>query len=219
MSAMRVVTFNIQHGRTPAGRVDIDLLGRVCAGFEADVLALQEVDVRRPRSGWVDTVKAVAKATGMHAQFGPAIRGYGNALFSTEPIIDVAVVRLPRLDASEPRSLLLGRTHGVVVGVTHLSIHEAEAHVQLGDALDHAPDLLVGDLNLRTDQLGELPGLVRDGAPTWPADNPRIRIDHAVVMSDRLRVTAAQVLPAPPVSDHRPLCIDLDLDLDAPHEL
>lgn len=199
---MRVVTFNIQHGRTPAGRVDIDLLGRVCAGFEADVLALQEVDVRRRRSGFADTVARVRGATGMHGVFGRAIRGYGNALFSTEPIVGHSVVQLPRHGRSEPRALLLAQTHGIKIGVTHLSIDEAEARDQLAAILAADLDLLVGDLNMRPDMLD---GLVPDGEPTWPADNPRIKIDHVVARSGRVRATAAQVLPAPPLSDHRPL--------------
>jgi len=207
---MRVVTFNIQHGRTPAGRVDVGLVARVCAGFEADVLALQEVDVRRPRSGWVDTVAVVRRETGMHGVFGRSIRGYGNALFSTQPIADVAVVRLPRHGRSEPRSLLLGRTHGLVFGVLHLSIDEAEAQAQLAVALERRPDVLLGDFNLRPDQLdGLVPLDEASSEPTWPADNPRIRIDHVLALTDAVRVTAAQVLPAPPVSDHRPLCTEL----------
>jgi endonuclease/exonuclease/phosphatase family metal-dependent hydrolase len=176
----------------------VDLVGRVCAGFEADVLALQEVDVRRPRSGWVDSVRIVRRATGMHGVFGRSIRGYGNALFSTEPITDVSVVRLPRHGRNEQRSLLLGRTHGVRFGVVHLSIDEAEAREQLAVAEQHRPDVLMGDFNLR----GE-------GEPTWPADNPRIRIDHIVALTDAVRVRSAQVLPAPPVSDHRPLYAEL----------
>jgi endonuclease/exonuclease/phosphatase family metal-dependent hydrolase len=195
---MRVVTFNIQHGRTPAGRVDVGLLAEVCAGFEADVLALQEVDVRRPRSGWANTPARVRRATGLQGVFGPALRGYGNALFSTAPITERQVVRLPRHSGNEPRVLLLARTHGLRFGVVHLSIHEAEAREQLDVAVEHRPDVLLGDFNLR-----------RDGEPTWPADNPRIRIDDIVALTDAARVTAAQVLPAPPVSDHRPLCAEV----------
>lgn len=195
---MRVVTFNIQHGRTPAGRVDVSLVARACRDFEADVIGLQEVDVRRPRSGWVDTVRVVRRATGLHGVFGPAIRGYGNALLSTAPITDVSVMRLPRHGRNEPRSMLLGRTHGLLFGVVHLSIDEAEAHEQLAAAQRRCPDVLMGDFNLR----GE-------GDPTWPADNPRIRIDHVVALTEAARVTAARVLPAPPVSDHRPLCAEV----------
>ena len=218
---MRIVTFNIQHGRTPAGRVDVDLVARVCKGFDADVLALQEVDVRRRRSGWADTVERIRAETGLHGVFGPAIRGYGNALFSTQPMTDVTNHRLPRHGRREPRSLLLATIHGIRVGVTHLSIDEAEARTQLAAALnDHRPDLLLGDLNLRTAQLADVAGLVQTGGPTWPADAPRIRIDHAIVATTtttattaptRLRVTAAQALPAPPVSDHLPLLLEAEI--------
>jgi endonuclease/exonuclease/phosphatase family metal-dependent hydrolase len=200
---MRIVTFNIQHGRTPAGRVDIDLLGRVCAGFDADLLALQEVDVRRRRSGFVDTVARVAAATKLHGTFGPALRGYGNALFTRTPPADVAVERLPRHRGNEPRAALLAQVDGLSVAVTHLSIDGAEAREQLAMVVKllrerPEPRVLVGDLNLRT----------RTGEPTFPSDNPRARIDHIAV--EGLRVTAAQVLPAPPVSDHFPLLAEVE---------
>ena len=207
---MRVVTFNIQHGRTPAGRVDVGLVGRVCAGFDADVLALQEVDVRRPRSGWVDTVKIVSRATGLHGVFGRSIYGYGNAFFARTKPVDVAVCRLPRHGRNEPRSVLLGAVDGVSFAVTHLSIDAAESAAQLAAAVGSGADVLVGDLNMRPEQLaGMLPGAALDAAPTWPADNPRIRIDHVVALSPRVAVTSTEVLDAPPVSDHRPVLAEV----------
>ena len=48
---MRIVTFNVQHGRTPLGPVDTAALARYCAELEPDVLALQEVDAGVRRSG------------------------------------------------------------------------------------------------------------------------------------------------------------------------
>ncbi|MDQ1436425.1 MAG: hypothetical protein QOK43_54 [Acidimicrobiaceae bacterium] len=201
---MRIVTFNIQHGRTPSGRVDVGLAARVCAGFDADLLALQEVDVGRPRSRLAHTVRRVSRATGLHGVFGPAIWGYGNALFSRWPLEDVAVERLPRHGKHERRIALMARTGGISVAVTHLSIDTAEAREQLGQVVAllrkrPEPRLLLGDLNLR----------IHRGAPTFPADNPRIRIDHIAVEGAGLEVSAQDVLPAQPVSDHRPLLVEL----------
>nr|BFF19655.1 hypothetical protein GCM10025730_31760 [Promicromonospora thailandica] len=49
--ALRVATFNIQHGLGPDGRVDNHRLADAVAGLDADVVALQEVDRRQSRSG------------------------------------------------------------------------------------------------------------------------------------------------------------------------
>lgn len=208
---MRVVTFNIQHG---AGG-DADTLGRVCAGLDADVLALQEVDVRVPRSRLVDQVAVVARATGMHAVFGRTCRvgvvgRYGNAVLSREPMHDVVRMPLPRVGTSEARGAVLARIDDVTVAATHLSIHEDEARAQLAallSALDGRtrPWLLLGDLNLVPEQLpsGLLLALADPAVPTFPAHGPRARIDHVAV--EGLSIEAVEVLAQQPVSDHRPL--------------
>lgn len=212
---MRAVTFNIQHG---AGG-DAEALGRACAGLDADILALQEVDVRVPRSRLVDQVAVVAQATGMHAVFGRTCRvgvvgRYGNALLSRAPMREVSHLRLPRLGANEARGAVLARVGEVTVAATHLSIHEEEARAQLDavvSALDRRPRpwLLLGDLNLVPEQLPSgLPIALADPAvPTFPAHGPRARIDHVAV--DGLSIEAVEVLPQQPVSDHRPLAVRL----------
>ncbi|HLN78763.1 MAG TPA: endonuclease/exonuclease/phosphatase family protein, partial [Nocardioidaceae bacterium] len=48
---MRVATFNILNGRSPADdRVDIERFATAVKSLDADVLALQEVDRNQPRS-------------------------------------------------------------------------------------------------------------------------------------------------------------------------
>ena len=62
---MRVVTFNIHHGTVGAwGPVDADRLAEVCAGFDADVLALQEVEVGTFRTWGTDLLGTVARRCG-----------------------------------------------------------------------------------------------------------------------------------------------------------
>src|SRR4051794_37977846 len=46
---VRIVTWNVQHARRADGRVDVGLLGRACAAFGADILALQEIEARSLR--------------------------------------------------------------------------------------------------------------------------------------------------------------------------
>jgi endonuclease/exonuclease/phosphatase family metal-dependent hydrolase len=223
---MRIVSFNIQHARTPDGVVDTAAMARWCAGLGAHVLGLQEVDDRLRRSDRVDQAAAVAEATGLEVVFGPARRvgrrgWYGNALLAAGPIGDVEVVALPRRSwRREPRSAIVA---GVTVGgrrlsvaATHLSTAADEAAAQLAAVLGAlmvrpAPRVLLGDLNLHPQQVG--PALAATGlaladsvAFTFPALAPRARIDHVAVGG--LAVTGVSVMDAAPVSDHRALVVD-----------
>ena len=74
--SVRLVTFNIRHGLLPDGRVDVGFLGEALAGVGADVVALQEVDRGKVRSGGVDTVREVAAAIrATEHRFLPAVAG------------------------------------------------------------------------------------------------------------------------------------------------
>ena len=216
---MRIVTFNIQHGKGG----DAAALGRACAGLDADVLAVQEVDVRVPRSGLVDQAAVVERATGMHCVFGQTCRvgvvgRYGNVLCSRPPMADVERVRLPRLGRNEVRGMVLARIDGVTVAATHLSVHPEENVRQLAFVLDvlaarPRPWVLVGDLNRRPEQLDAVAAaglsLADPSEPTFPAHAPDRRIDH--IATAAVEVESVQVLPQQEVGDHRPLAVTLTL--------
>lgn len=223
---MRIVTFNVQHACTPAGPVDIDALARYCAGLDADVLGLQEVDVGLRRSGWTDQAAAVARATGMNAVFGAArrvgFRGrYGNVLLVRGGMSDVETLALPRTGRRERRSAVLAsvevRSQRLSVAATHLSTDRSEAAFQLDAVVAalrarSAPRVLLGDLNLRPDRA--VPALEGAGltvastaTASYPAGEPFLRIDHVAV--EGLTVEGVTVLDAAPVSDHRPVLVEL----------
>jgi endonuclease/exonuclease/phosphatase family metal-dependent hydrolase len=206
MRLLRVATFNIQHGRGPDGRVEPARLGAACARLDADVLGLQEVEVGAARSHGVDLLAVVAEAAAMHATFGfatttPDGGRYGNGLLSRERLSDVEVVKLP--GRRETRCVLLARTFGVSVAVTHLSVGTDQHLAQLDAALAalnerSAPRLLMGDFN---HEAPSLPGFtLAAGEPTWPAGRPSARIDH--IATDGLAIEAVDVLHLD-VSDHR----------------
>lgn len=223
---MRVLTFNVQHGRRPDGVVDTAALARWVADAGADLVALQEVDVAARRSGRADQAAAVAAAGGLTGCFGQACRvgltgRYGNALLARGGLVDVAEVGLPRHGRREPRALLLATAltpaGSVSVGTTHLSVDPAEADDQLAAALAALggrapPRVLAGDLNMRPATVA--PRLAAAGlvladpaAPTFPAAAPRARIDH--VAGCGVAFGAVTVLERAPVSDHRGLVVDL----------
>ena len=230
---MRIVTFNVKFG-TVGGRIDNRLLAATCAGLEADILALQEVDRRATRSGLADQVQRVARATGMSAAFGEAarrgpFRRYGNVLLGRGTLSDIETLALPRPEGGEFRVAVLARVTlqpgaaGVSqdgeatlsVAATHLSFRKGEGAVQLSAVVEALgrrplPRVLLGDLNLPPEVVE--PALVAAGyqiaptGPTFPARTPRTRIDYVAVQG--LRVASAEVLQTP-ISDHRPVVAEV----------
>jgi len=119
---VRVVTCNVWSGRGADGRVDAARLGRVLAGLDADVLALQEVDRGQDRSGGADLAAVVADACGAaHVRFAPALLGvpggrwsvprdavdpggpaYGVALLTRYPVTGWGALPLPSLPGRLP---------------------------------------------------------------------------------------------------------------------
>ena len=74
---MRMATFNILHGRSVHdGSVELDRLVDSIKQLDADVLALQEVDLDQPRSGKADLTAVAAEAMGaVSHRFVAAISG------------------------------------------------------------------------------------------------------------------------------------------------
>ena len=226
MRRLRVVSFNILHGQRAdgSGVVDLPLLRRSAAALEPDLLALQEVDVGVPRSGRRDQAAAVGEATNLSVVFGKAARvggigKYGNALLARGPITDVEVVPLPQAHrTNERRAAIVASVDGISVCATHLSIHRPEVHDQLRAVVDllmtrPRPQVLVGDLNLRPEEVSPVVGaagleLADPRVPTFPRNDPRMRIDHVAVSRD-LRIADVQVVPTDS-SDHCALVVEVE---------
>jgi endonuclease/exonuclease/phosphatase family metal-dependent hydrolase len=223
---MRVVTFNIKHGLTPQGVIDVGLLARTCAGFEADLLALQEVDRRARRSGWRDEMGVVARATGLRGAFGEAarrglVRRYGNALLARGGVSEVEVMALPKRIGTEQRVAILAAAEingsRLSVAATHLSFRRAEGPEQLEAVLEALeqrplPRLVLGDLNLAPAVVEPMMAAagyqLAPTAETFPTDVPRVRIDYVAVAGGEVTTTEA---PWTPVSDHRPVVAEIQL--------
>jgi endonuclease/exonuclease/phosphatase family metal-dependent hydrolase len=161
---------------------------------------------------------------------------YGIALISRLPIRRWAVARLPHVPVRAP-VLVAGPTRRVVwlpdeprvllaavldapggpltVATTHLSFVPGWNLTQLYLAVRAlralpAPRILLGDLNLPGPLPRTLTGWRRLGAlPTYPADKPWVQLDHILAYSRRPPRVVATRTPAVPISDHRPLVVDL----------
>jgi endonuclease/exonuclease/phosphatase family metal-dependent hydrolase len=128
---VRLATFNVLHGRAPQDdRVDLDRYAEAVRQLDADVLALQEVDVAQARSHGADLTAVAAEAGGFRAhRFVPALTGapgawrraaagdggpqYGVALLSRLPVLSWEVLPLPALPGRVP-VVFPGRRFAVV---------------------------------------------------------------------------------------------------------
>lgn len=144
---MRLATFNILHGRSPAdGLVDLDRLRSAVRDLDPDILALQEVDRDQPRSHLADLTRVAAEAMGaVSHRFVAALSGtpgatwiaaterdvpgqasYGVALLSRYPARNWQVLRLPRIRPafplwlSKPRKMIIVREEPRAVVIASL---------------------------------------------------------------------------------------------------
>lgn len=218
---LTVATWNIAHGRP-----DPAALAGAVASLGADVVALQEIDVGVPGTGGVDQPAEVARRSGLAHVFGEVspFRGgrYGNALFARGELHDVEQVRLRAPRRRARRAALVATAviggRSLTIATAHLGLEHDEAIAQLAAVLDRLaprplPHVLLGDLNLRTEQVapwlsGEGFAITTTGGPSFPRDRPRIRIDHVATRGCLLAGSAVVRLPT---SDHRAVVATIEL--------
>jgi len=165
----RVMTYNVHRCRGLDRAWSPERIAQVIASCHPDIVALQELDVGRARSGHIDQAEAIARDLGMDVQFFPALRVmeelYGDAILSRWPAKTVKAGALPalRLPGLEPRGALWSaiRVAGVTVQVlnTHLSVLGRERRMQVDTLLGpewlghpdcRAPVIVMGDFNATT---------------------------------------------------------------------
>nr|WP_296071424.1 endonuclease/exonuclease/phosphatase family protein [uncultured Actinoplanes sp.] len=163
---------------------------------------------------------------------------YGIALVSRFPVVHWQITALPAapvrspvytpddglmLLKDEPRVLLAAvlDTPGgqMTVATTHLSFVPGWNVRQLRHAVRAlrnlpAPRVLLGDLNMPAGPVRAFSGWKPLGrAATFPSPSPKAQLDHVLADPRGMRALGrvVQVLaPHPPVSDHRPLIVQLD---------
>jgi endonuclease/exonuclease/phosphatase family metal-dependent hydrolase len=163
----RIVTYNVHRCVGNDRRLDVARIADVLARLEPDIVALQELDVGRARTGHVDQAHEIATRLDMACHFHAALtveeERYGDALLTHYPERLVQVGPLPgydRIRALEPRGALWIEVEidGKPVQVinTHLGLVPREQQLQAAwlagsSWLEHpnctGPRILLGDFN------------------------------------------------------------------------
>ncbi len=137
----RIVTYNVHRCVGNDRRLDVGRIVDVLARLEPDVVALQELDVGRARTGGVDQAHQIADRLKMVSHFHPAMKVeeelYGDAILTSLPERLIQVGPLPgysRIAMLEPRGALwvevdvAGRP--VQILNTHLGLVPREQQIQ-----------------------------------------------------------------------------------------
>jgi endonuclease/exonuclease/phosphatase family metal-dependent hydrolase len=161
---LRVMTYNTHGCLGMDGRVVPERVARIIARYDPDIVALQEIDVGRGRSGGIDQAQQIAHALDMEYHFHPSYLleegQYGVAMLCHEPVRLKKTGVLPGVDGQEPRGALCAEVsvenRMVQVIITHLSLHPAERLLQakallgpewLDGSASDGPVIICGDLN------------------------------------------------------------------------
>ena len=179
---LKVMSYNIQIGATTQNpgwdvkKFNLDAIAEVIREQDPDIVALQEVDRLRSRSGKADQVVYLAEKLGMYWAYSPSYfdietregRGmYGNAVLSKYPIVSSYAHTLWRRGQLMPgeydwviekRSILETKidVNGRLINVfsTHLSTTADQRQIQTAEIKTlltqmKGPKILMGDFNAK----------------------------------------------------------------------
>ena len=216
----RILSYNV-HRCVGGDRVlDVGRIAEVVAAQAPDIVALQEIDVGRARTGGVDQAHQLAQRLGMAFHFNASLRieqeQYGDAVLTALPERLVKAGPLPghpRLARLEPRgalwvAVMIGGVELQVIN-THLGLvpreqwRQAEALIGpdwLGGAPTTTTAILIGDFNAtpRTRAYRTLAGRLAEArrAAPRPARTPTFPSTLPVLAIDHAFVGSGIVIDA-----------------------
>lgn len=165
---IRVMTYNVHGCKGMDGKISVERVARVIARYNPDIVALQELDINRGRSGEIDQPHLIAQYLEMIHHFHPSLivdeAQYGNAILSRFPMKCVKAQRLPGMANKkhlEPRGAIWSeiRVAGTSLHFinTHLGLNVKERNNQVIDLMGEnwlrhltcrGPVILSGDFNM-----------------------------------------------------------------------
>lgn len=192
-----------------------------------DMVSLQEVDAGSLRSGFVDMTEYLAYRAGfpywyhqVNRNIGPLARHSNGFLSRYEPSL-VVHHKLPGGPGRGAMLFEFGRDeNALALCNVHLALGKRSRGKQLdfvGELIQGRKNLvLMGDLNTCSDaeDLGQFLEKYDLQEPsgneaTYPSWRPTRKIDH-ILVSRNLKVVSSRVVDFP-LSDHLPICVELQL--------
>ncbi|MDB5570193.1 MAG: endonuclease [Hyphomicrobiales bacterium] len=163
----RLLTWNVHRCVGRDGRCSPERIAGIIGELKPDVVVLQELDVRRRRTGGIDQAHVIAHRLGMTHHFHPAYtvmeEAYGDAILTARPSRMIRGAALPGigpLSGLEPRGALWASVHlagaDVQIFNTHLGLRSRERLAQvdallgrdwIGSPSCREPVIIAGDFN------------------------------------------------------------------------
>ncbi|WP_444944073.1 endonuclease/exonuclease/phosphatase family protein [Microbulbifer sp. ZKSA006] len=199
---LRIMTYNVHSCRGLDGKLSPQRIARVIARYHPDIVALQELDVMRKRSGGLDQAERLARLLTMDLHFQPTINikeeRYGDAILTHLParLIKKGILpgppagkgRLFNPAADEPRGAVWieieANGRPVQIINTHLGLSRTERLRQVDALL--GPEwlsnprctgerVLLGDFNAlpNSAECKRLGGYLRDAQEQAPHHTPK----------------------------------------------
>ena len=225
---MKVMTYNILHcAKFPEKVINYPLFAETIKGFDADIVALNEVRGEGPGEGYDDQTRILAELSGYpyyyfaHAKIFEGKGPYGNALLSKIPFEQVETIGIPDPALKtgpknyETRCVLKAQlAGGITVLVTHFGLNIDEEVNAVLTLLRNAPRekcIIMGDFNTEPhfgflqplqDRMKDAADLLAPDVYTFTIDGINKKIDYIFVSKDIEILEAA--VPEVYVSDHFP---------------
>jgi endonuclease/exonuclease/phosphatase family metal-dependent hydrolase len=235
---LSILSYNIHHGEGRDGCVNLQRLADIITSRSPDLVALQEVDRNKKRTGYVNQVAELSVRTGMEAAFSVSIDSgksgqYGNMVLSRFPILHSETYPLP----GEPRSLLeihveiansANYAESILFYSTHLDLEQkprlqsVQKIRRIVTSFPGRPVILAGDLNAEPNSPAILQllmfmasataGKVLETCANDGSGKNAQQIDYILYRpAFRWQVLETEVLDEPTASDHFPLLAQLRL--------
>ncbi len=166
-ATIRIMTYNVRSCIGMDGKISPQRIARVIGRHEPDIVALQELDMGRKRTGEVDQAHMIAQELEMMYHFHPSVvvdeERYGDAVLSRYPMELIRAGQLPGIIKNsmvEPRGVIWTAVNigGTKINFfnTHLGLFPREGIYQtkallgdewLGHPVCREPIILCGDFN------------------------------------------------------------------------
>ena len=233
---VKVLSFNILHGRTMKGDFNLDVIAKVIIDANPDFVALQEVDYKTNRAKKYDLVTELGWRTKMTPLYGRAMYydggEYGEGVLSKHTFLNTRNVPLPYIPGDEPRAALeittvLSSKDTISFIGTHLDHLKLETNkimqakeINRVFSSNKYPTILAGDLNAEPNSktMNILESFwtasydKNNPQPTFSSENPTKKIDYVLYYpKHRWKVLKKETICDTIASDHCGYLVTLQL--------